>query len=116
MKSGNADSNETGQNRLEWLEILEMVWSVLRLIFKTSSMTPDLFYVFNPILSFSIGSQSFKKICTWEVFGGERLKCIAEFLETEITVLNMVVNLGRDSIERYWADTLAQVTIREKIG
>ena len=46
-----------------------MLWSVLRLIFKTSSVTPDFFYVFNLILSFSTGSQSFKKICAWEVFG-----------------------------------------------
>ena len=57
---------------MEWLEILEMLWSVLRLIFKTSSVTPDFFYVFNLILSFSTGSQSFKKICAWEVFGRER--------------------------------------------
>ena len=38
-----ADSNVSGQNRLEWLEILEMLWSVIRLIFKTSSVTPDFF-------------------------------------------------------------------------
>ena len=41
-----ADINESGQNRLEWLEILEMLWSVIRLIFKTSSVTPDFFFVF----------------------------------------------------------------------
>ena len=46
-----------------------MLWSVLRLIFKTSLVTSDFFYVFNLILSFSTGSQSFKKICAWEVFG-----------------------------------------------
>ena len=56
-----ANSNESDQNRLEWLEILETLWSVLRLIFKPSSVTPDFFYVFNLILSFSTGSQSFKK-------------------------------------------------------
>ena len=56
-----ADSNESGQNRLERLEILEMLWSELRLIFKTSSVTPDSFYVFNLILSFSTCSHSFKK-------------------------------------------------------
>ena len=38
-----ADINESGQNCLEWLEILEMLWSVMRLIFKTSSVTPDFF-------------------------------------------------------------------------
>ena len=48
-------------NSLEWLEILEMLWSVIRLIFKTSSVSPDFFYVFNLILSFSTCSQSFKK-------------------------------------------------------
>ena len=56
-----ADSNESGQNHLEWLEIIEMLWSVIRLIFKTSSVTPDFFYVFNLILSFSTCSQSIKK-------------------------------------------------------
>ena len=33
----------------------------MRFIFKTSSVTPDFFYVFNIILSFSTCSQSFKK-------------------------------------------------------
>ena len=55
-------------------EILEMLWSELRLILKTSSVTPDFFYVFYRILSFSTVSQSFKKICVWEVFGRERPK------------------------------------------
>ena len=45
-----------------------MLWSELRLILKTSSVTPDFFYVFYRILSFSTVSQSFKKICVWEVF------------------------------------------------
>ena len=44
------------------------------LIFKTSSVTPDFFYVFNIILSFSNCSQSFKKICTWELLGANVLK------------------------------------------
>ena len=46
-----------------------MLWSVIRLIFKTSSVTPDFFYVFNLVLSFSTCSQSFNKICVWEVLG-----------------------------------------------
>ena len=46
----------------------------MRLIFKTSSVTPDFFYVFNIILSFSNSSQSFKKICTWELLGVNILK------------------------------------------
>ena len=33
---------------------------------------PGFFYVFNLILSFSTDSQSFKKVCVWEVFGRER--------------------------------------------
>ena len=51
-----------------------MLWSVIRLICKTSSVTPDFFYVFNIILSFSTCSQSFKKICTWELLGANVLK------------------------------------------
>ena len=43
LKSVYADSNESSQNCLEWLKILEMLWSVMRLIFKTSSLTPDFF-------------------------------------------------------------------------
>ena len=69
-----ADSNESGQNRLQWLEILEMLWSVIRLIFKTSSVTPDFFHVFHITLSFSTCSQSFKKTCTWEILGANVLK------------------------------------------
>ena len=64
-----------------------MLWSVIRLIFKTSSVTPDFFYVFNLVLSFSTCSQSFKKICTWELLGANVLKsnqqktakCIVKF-------------------------------------
>ena len=52
-----------------------MLWSVMRLIFKASSVTPDFVYVFNIILSFSTCSQSFKKICTWEILGANVLKC-----------------------------------------
>ena len=51
-----------------------MLWSVIRLIFKTSSVAPDFFYVFNLILSFSTCSQSFKKICTWELLGANVLR------------------------------------------
>ena len=69
-----ADSNESGQNRLGWLEILEMLLSVMRLIFKTSLVTPNFFYVFNTILSFSNYSQSLKKNCKWELLGANVLK------------------------------------------
>ena len=51
-----------------------MLRSVMRLIFKTSSVTPDFFYVFSIILSFSTCSQSFKKLCTWEVLGANVLE------------------------------------------
>ena len=57
------------------IEILEMLCSVMRLIFKTSSVTLNCFYVFNIILSFSTYSQSFKKICTCELLGANVLKC-----------------------------------------
>ena len=53
-----------------------MLWSMIRLIFKTSSVTPDFFYVFILILSFSTCSQSFEKICTWEHLGGNVLKSL----------------------------------------
>ena len=39
-----------------------MLWSELRLILKTSSVTPDFFYVFYLILSFSTVSQK-KSVC-----------------------------------------------------
>ena len=35
---------------------------------------PRFFYVYNLILSFSTCSQSFKKICTWELLGANVLK------------------------------------------
>ena len=41
--------------------MLEMLWSATRLIFKTNSVTPNFFYVFNLILSFSTCCQCFKK-------------------------------------------------------
>ena len=50
-----------------------MLWSMMRLIFKTSSVTPDFFYVFNLILSFSTCSESFEKICAWELLGANIL-------------------------------------------
>ena len=46
----------------------------MRLIFKTSSVTPDFFYVFNLILSFSTCSESFEKICAWELLDANVLK------------------------------------------
>ena len=46
-----------------------MLWSMMRLIFKMSSVTSDFFYVFNLILSFSTCSESFEKICVWELLG-----------------------------------------------
>ena len=57
-----------------------MLWSVIRVIFKTSLVTPDFFYVLNLILSFSTCSQSFNKICGWEVLGANVLKYIRECL------------------------------------
>ena len=69
-----------------------MLWSVIRVIFKTSSVTPDFFYVFNLVLSFSTCSQSFNKICVWEVLGANVLK-----RETTLIVLcNKAVSKDAD--------------------
>ena len=51
-----------------------MLWSELRLILKTSSVTPDFFYVFYRILSFSTVSQSFKKSVCGKFLGANVLK------------------------------------------
>ena len=56
-----ADSNESSQNRLEWLQIIKMLWSVMLLLFSTYS-------------------QSFEKICTWQILGLNALKtCVENF-------------------------------------
>ena len=47
-----------------------LLW--IRLIFKTSSVTPIFFLRFNLILSFSTCSQSFKKNLCVGTFGRER--------------------------------------------
>ena len=67
------DSNVSSQNRLVWLEILEVLWTMMRLIFKTSLVTPDFFYIFNLILPFPTCSKSFEKICAWELLGANVL-------------------------------------------
>ena len=51
-----------------------MLWSELRLILKTSSVTPDFFYVFYRILSFSTVSQSFKKSVCGKFLGANVLE------------------------------------------
>ena len=66
--------NESGQNRLEWLKVLEMLWSELRLILKRSSVTPDFFYVFYRMLSFSTVSKS---LCG-KFLGADVLKRVKE--------------------------------------
>ena len=64
--------------RIAWLKILEMLWSELRLILKTSSVTPDFFYFFfYRILSFSTVSQSLKKSVCGKFLGANVLKCIS---------------------------------------
>ena len=47
--------------RIASSDFLEVLWSVLRLMFKTSPVSQDMFYIFNLILSFSTCSQGFKK-------------------------------------------------------
>ena len=61
-----------------------------RLIFKTSSVTPDFFYVFDIILSFSSCSHSLKKICTGELLGANVLK--TKKLAIAIIILNELFN------------------------
>ena len=51
-----------------------MLWSELRFILKTSSVTPDFFYVFYLILSFSTVSQSLKKSVRGKFLGANVLK------------------------------------------
>ena len=48
------------------------LWYALSL--KRVRWPPDFFYVFNLVLSFSTCSQSFNKICVWEVLGANVLK------------------------------------------
>ena len=70
---------------------------MIRLIFKTSSVTPEFSYVFNLILSFSTCSQSFKKICTWELLGAniESIKLIDSRHDgCSQYVLKILVNLS----------------------
>ena len=52
---------------------------------------PRFFYVFNLILSFSTCSQSFKKICAWELLGANVLKY--PLRETIVNFVNVFVNL-----------------------
>ena len=87
-----------------------MLWSVIRLIFKTSSVTPDFFYVFNLILSFSTCSQSFKKICTWELLGANVLK------RAKFAYIHLVFSLARDWSKHVTWSNIPQLklgTIRE---
>ena len=68
-----------------------MLWSVIRLIFKTSSVTADFFYVFNLILTFSTSSQSIKKICTWKLLGANVLGfSVAMAMSSEIIYFLMI--------------------------
>ena len=53
-----------------------MVWATPYL--KNEFGDPRFFYVFYRILSFATVSQSFKKICVWEVFGRERPYNVSE--------------------------------------
>ena len=69
-----------------------MLWSIMRLIFKTSSVTPDFFYVFNLILSFSTCSESFEKICAWELLGANVLKYNCSYHGNYINISSRAAN------------------------
>ena len=60
-----------------------MLWSELRLILKTSSVTPDFFYVFYRILSFSTENASSKQASPRRSHSCTRIKercsCCSEF-------------------------------------
>ena len=75
-----------------------MLWSVMRLIIKTSSVTPNCFYVFNITLSFSTYSQSFKKICTWELLGANVLKYKSHYYHINVLARLTVTTLGVASV------------------
>ena len=66
-----------------------MLWSMMRLIFKTSSVTPEFFDVFNLVLSFSTCSESFEKICVWELLGANVLKRV--FSQAYVGLVESVV-------------------------
>ena len=75
----------------------------MRLIFKTSSVTPDFFYVFNLILWFSTCSESFEKICAWELLGANVLKLLYIIYLKSATVCHMkkwleFINFANNSI------------------
>ena len=80
-----------------------MLWSMMRLIFKTSSVTPDFFYVFNIILSFSNCSQSFKKICTWELLGANVLKMWFPLacLITDLSSVTASARIDKEAAKRF---------------
>ena len=67
--------NESGQNRLEWLKVLEMLWSELRLILKRSSVTPDFFTFFINSYHFLPSVKVFKKSVCGKFLGANVLKC-----------------------------------------
>ena len=83
-----ADCNESSQNRLEWLKILEMLLSELRLILKTSSVTPDFFYVFIESYHFLPSVKVLKKSVCGKFLGANALKvAYYSFSETSYRAL-----------------------------
>ena len=84
-----------------------MLWSLIHVIFKTSSVTNDFFYVFNLILSFSTCSQSFKKICTWEFLGANVLKYILKLLLRKVDSISLLLAIWSGlwlRPELYWTN------------
>ena len=62
---------------------------------------PDFFYVFNLILSFSTCSQSFNKICAWEVLGANVLKLKVK-LKYETEKFTCAKNNNMDKFNKKW--------------
>ena len=82
---------------------------------------PDFFYVFNLVLSFSTYSQSFNKICLWEVLGANVLKlcpiltarqCL---LLTEASTSGSCLLLARQASEVSWEYFLGNLNYRNAI-
>ena len=69
---------------------------MIRLIFKTRSVTPEFFNVFNLILSFSTCSQSFKKICVWELLGTNVLKMYRSAVLSKIS--NVITDISKKKL------------------
>ena len=80
-----------------------MLWSELRLIFKTSSVTPDFFLRFNLILSFYTYSQSFKKSVRVKFLGANVLKIAFANISAKGITVHLQFFIPRNNFHGYHA-------------